>query len=236
MSVTFVRLVVGAAAVALIASCGSGSDSKSSQQTGDLRTDIVRTLSADEAANLAVALAQLPATAQVSHIVPDGPIVALHYVNAGTSGSVAVADFIEFDTAHAITARDTLESPLRVESNLIGASVTIPEAANNEAEAANKRAVIAFITTLNASPDQAMTSLSEDFVDHAFGDNRGGWLTRMNGMHFTFGIKSIAAWDDIVGVAITVAVTRGGTQTFLPGYDFFRLRDGKIVERWNLNY
>lgn len=233
-------------ASAFIASCGAPAQ-KAAPAAPPLPAGLVgempRTLTADEAANLAVAIDALPSTATLSHVVTDGSLVALHYTNATASGPVVVAEFNQFDTAHAVTKRDHVEYASDPTIHLTGASFSVPEAADNEVEQTNKTAIYAFVDALNrAKLDDARGYLADTFVDHTSGDKgaKTAWLASLRDRtrpRQEIGIQSIAAWNDMVAAYSAVGTSGAdGKVQYSPGYDFFRLKDGKIVERWRVNY
>ena len=68
-------------------------------------------LTPDEAQNFAVALKELPATAQLAHVIAEGSIVILEYVDSDTKGPVVVVATLNFDNLHAISSRSVISNP-----------------------------------------------------------------------------------------------------------------------------
>ena len=240
------RTFAGLVCVLALASCDrpakqSEAPSAPAQSGGTLAETMPRTISATEAANFQVALAQLPQGATLSHAVAEGPAVALHYTATTAQGPSAGAQFIVVDSNQAITENNRIELPSNPDPHLTGATSAAPDSTDGGAENVNKRAVLAFFQALTSgNVDAAARQVGDDVIEHTGtgAQGRAAWTTAIRAEPARqYGIQRIAAWNDIVMTYQSVGtVGDGGAVRWAPGWDIFRLRDGRIVERWRVNY
>jgi len=222
------------AAVLLLASC-DGQQAEAPPAPAPAAVDMSATLSPVENANMEVALRDLPEGAHVSHVIPDGPLVVLHYVD--TSGPVAGITFLLFDDAHTITQRNGVELASNPRVHL----ATPPAPASDPAvEQANRQVVRDYLTAVSAGNlDAAAAQLAPNFADHSGPEpsTRDQWLATARAAPRTeFGLQHIAAWNNLVATYASVGTHQNGSVLWRPGYDVFRLENGKIAERWHINY
>ena len=207
---------------------------------GALIRTMPRTLSAEEAANFQVALAQLPEGATLSHAVAESTVVGLHYTAATPEGPTAGVQIMVFDANHGLTENNRVDVPANPQPHLAGATPEAPETTSTQVEIANKAAVLAFFQSLTAGRvDAAANQVSDDVVEHTGTGPQGkaAWLAAIRSEPARqYGIQRVAAWNDLVMTYQSVGTTTPEGVRWAPGYDIFRLRDGRIVERWRVNY
>lgn len=238
-------IAVGFACAFALAACDRPAEQPETQAPPPLaRSALIETmpatLSPEEAANFQVALAQLPAGATLSHAVAEGPTVALHYTAETADGPTAGVQFIIFDANHGITDNTRIDLPANPRPHLSGATVEAPAATDGQVEVDNKRVVLALLQDLTRGDvDAAANRVSDDIVEHTGtgAEGKAAWISLIRGEPARqYGVQHIAAWNDIVMTTQAVGTTTPDGLRWAPGWDIYRLRDGRIVERWRLNY
>jgi predicted SnoaL-like aldol condensation-catalyzing enzyme len=199
--------------------------------------DLASTLTPAENANLQTASAELPETARISHSIPDGPVVVLHYVNVTAAGPVAGIKFFIFVNNGAVSERIGVEVPSDPRIHL----ATPPAPASDESiEAMNRQTVQSFLQALTRNDvNAAAQQLAPNFVDHTAPEPtpRDAWIAQTRSSpQREFGLQHIAAWNSLVATYASVGIHQNGSVRWQPGYDVFRLENGLIAERWHVNY
>jgi predicted SnoaL-like aldol condensation-catalyzing enzyme len=239
------RIVAAALLATIVAGCNpqdqdSSTETPAADPGSRLVQTISRSLSAEESSNLQIALGQLPQGATLSHVVAEGPSVALHYAAQSEVGSVVGVQFVVFDANHEVVENNRVELPGNPIPHLTGATAEGPVATDTAVEVANKQTVLAFFDALNRGQINAAASrLSDDVTEHtgAGAVGKPAWISSTEAEPARqYGIQRIAAWNDIVMTYQSVGTSTLEGVRWASGWDIFRLRDGKIIERWRLNY
>jgi predicted SnoaL-like aldol condensation-catalyzing enzyme len=196
-------------------------------------------LTATELANRDKAVGALPAGAKVAHAIADGDVVMVAY--ATNDGLVAEAVTFATDGG---TQTDKVEQKGGEAQRLLANASPVEGRLAKATEQANREAVLAFLEAVNNGSDlaKAASLLEAGYVDHAENMQPGpqGFLALMAQPEVPkrfVAMRAIAAQADVVGLSSTVETKQpNGTSAYSAGFDFFRVRDGKITDRWRINY
>ncbi|MFT3722023.1 MAG: nuclear transport factor 2 family protein [Hyphomonadaceae bacterium] len=203
-------------------------------------------LNADELAHAKAAVSRLPAGAKVFHLIADGSLVMAHYVVEGSADPGVMASVFQFSSGQKVDREELILfrgwDPAR---SGVGEAWTAPTNSDDALEAENKAIVQRFMEGISKADSLESTiasTVAADFVDHTRPEGPGqealARAIASDGIGKTVAsIKELAGLGDIVMAVSTITNTAAdGAKSFSPGADVFRIKSGRISERWRINY
>lgn len=180
----------------------------------------------------------VPSGGILAGLITEGQLAFLAYGNPPDAGGGLTVEFLKTDGNAAPKIVFSVSDKKFYES----LSVANPQARfDTETETANKEVVSQFYAAFSRRDVATVAGLlAANYDDHMDPNSAPGGATLLGSLRdpstppTTMGTVYMVAQGDFVASQVTVS--SGNPPAYSPGVDVFRLKGGKLIDRWRINY